>query len=335
MAIGMNDNLLSRCEVVAVTGARGFVGRHLTVRLLDLGKEVISIDRADGTDAAGLPPYRRTDLRDYAAARATLAGAEIIFHLAGNSSGTRSVLDPVFDFRANALATCNVGAAAVANGTRLVVYLSTASVYGSPQDCPITEDHPTLPYLPYGASKLCGETMLSALCRSAGLPVVIGRSTTIYGPGCDPSVAADEVSQFLRWLLNDRPIPTVGDPACKTRDFIHVEDVVTGLLALTGGRADAAAYNLGTGVETSMLDLVDVLGRVTGRTPCLHPDLQVRDDTYRLVLDISRIRGLGFAPSIRLQDGAQMLAEALGQRPQLPSNTPVFRSASVVRAEGG
>lgn len=94
------------------------------------------------------------------------------------------------------------------------------------------------PHPPYGASKLSGELLLRSLQQTSGLPVVIGRSFVIYGRGEDPRQAGGEVSRFLRWHLNNRPIPVVGDIDRKTRDFIHVDDLCRALIALVGRGMD-------------------------------------------------------------------------------------------------
>ncbi|RKT53689.1 NAD-dependent epimerase/dehydratase family protein [Saccharothrix australiensis] len=312
--------------VVAVTGGAGFVGRHLVRRLRSLGAVVRVVDLAAGavTGVPGVEPVR-ADLRDFGATRAALRGAEVVFHLAGNASGTLSVENPRLDFELNALATSNVGNAALEVGVRRLVYLSSAVVYGRPCEFPISERHPTRPFLPYGASKLSGELVLRCLHDARGLPVVIGRSFVIYGPGEDPRRAGGEVSQFLRWHLNGRPIPVVGDVDRKTRDFIHVHDLVSALLRIADRGEDGGVYNLGTGTETSMRRLAEEIGAVTGTPARLDADAGVVDDSFRLMADIGRLSGLGFRPRITLADGVRSLGAALGSEPELPSVNAVFR----------
>lgn len=184
-----------------------------------------------------------------------------------------------------------------------MVYLSSAIVYGIPQHTPIREDHPTEPFLPYGASKLSGELTLSSLYQTSGLPVVIGRSFVIYGPGEDPRQAGGEVSQFLRWHLNDRPIPVVGDIDCKTRDFIHVDDLCRALIALADRGVDGRIYNLGTGTGVSMRELAEAVGEATGRPARLEADDSSLEDSFALVADISRLTALGFKPQVTLLGG--------------------------------
>lgn len=154
----------------------------------------------------------------------------MVFHTASNANGTISVTHPRFDFETNVVGTFNVAEAARKAGVKRLVYLSSASVYGRPQRFPMDEEHPRRPFVPYGASKLAGELACLSFHHSAGLPVVVGRPFCVYGRGENPKWALVEVSRFLRWHLNGLPIPIVGNVDGKTRDFVHVRDLVSGLL---------------------------------------------------------------------------------------------------------
>ncbi|WP_405982829.1 NAD-dependent epimerase/dehydratase family protein [Streptomyces sp. NBC_00158] len=313
---------------MAVTGGAGFVGRHLVTALSLLSQTVTVVDQAPlPPDLAALPgvSYVRADLRDYGETLLALQSADVVFHLAGNASGTESVVNPRHDFHLNALGTCNVGNACLELGARRLVYLSSAIVYGTPRRSPIREDHPTQPFLPYGASKLSGELTLRSLHATAGLPVVIGRSFVVYGPGEDPRRAGGEVSQFLRWHLNEQPIPVVGDIDRKRRDFIHVEDLCRALMALAGGGADGGTYNLGTGTAVSMRELAGAVGAATGRPALLDADTSSLADSFTLLADVTRLEGLGFTPRVTLTEGLARLAGLLGPFPELPSAKALFR----------
>ncbi|MEU3312554.1 NAD-dependent epimerase/dehydratase family protein [Streptomyces sp. NPDC006687] len=315
-------------EEVAVTGGAGFVGRHLVTALSLLSRKVTVVDHAPlPPGLADLPGVRhiRADLRDYGETLLALQAADAVFHLAGNASGTESVADPRRDFQLNALGTCNVGTACLELGVGRLVYLSSAIVYGTPLQSPIREDHPTQPFLPYGASKLSGELTLRSLHATAGLPVVIGRSFVVYGPGEDPRRAGGEVSQFLRWHLNEQPIPVVGDIDRKRRDFIHVEDLCRALVTLAARGADGETYNLGTGTAVSMRELADAVGAATGRPALLDADTSSLADSFTLLADVSRLRGLGFSPRVTLAEGLAGLAGLLGPFPEIPSARAVFR----------
>jgi UDP-glucose 4-epimerase len=320
------SGLLRDARTVAVTGGLGFVGRHLVRALNRLGKHVILIDLVpDLPDDLPCVQHVVADLRDYQAVHDALADVDVVFHIAGNPSGTVSVERPRFDFEINALGTANVANAAAAQGVRRLMYLSSAIVYGNPVRTPITERHPTEPFLPYGASKLSGELVVRSLQATLGLSTVTGRAFVLYGPGEDPRRAGGEVSQFLRWHLNGRAIPVVGDIDRKTRDFLHVADLVGALLTLADRGEDGETYNIGSGTEVSMRELGDAVTTATGRPATLEPDPTVLEDSFRLVADISRLRALGFRPRVSLVEGIRDLAGMLGESPELPSCTAVFR----------
>jgi UDP-glucose 4-epimerase len=323
-----DPDVLRDHEEVVVTGGAGFVGRHLVTALGGLGKKVTVVDPAELPEDIATAPgvhHVRADLRDYGETLLALQGADVVFHLAGNASGTVSVEKPRHDFHLNALGTCNVGNACLELGVRRLVYLSSAIVYGTPRTNPIHEDHPTTPFLPYGASKLSGELTLRSLHQAAGLPVVTGRSFVVYGPGEDPRRAGGEVSQFLRWHLNEMPIPVVGDIDRKTRDFIHVADLCRALIALAGRGADGETYNLGSGTRVSMRELAEAVGTATGRPALLDADDSSLEDSFSLVADVSRLTALGFTPRVTLADGLSALAATLGPYPEPPSAKAVFR----------
>ncbi|MFI0484157.1 NAD-dependent epimerase/dehydratase family protein [Actinomadura sp. 9N215] len=332
MAGTLQESTGSETADVAVTGGSGFVGGHLVTALSGAGRSVTIVDLADPPpELAALPGVRhvRADVRDYGETILALRGADTVFHLAGNASGSRSVEFPRFDFQINGLGSCNVGNACVELGVRRLVCLSSAIVYGVPQRFPMTEEHPTRPFLPYGASKLSGELALRSLYDAVGLPVVIGRSFVVYGPGEDPRSAGGEVSQFLRWQLNELPIPLVGDVDRKTRDFVHVSDVCQALITLADAGAPGEVYNIGSGREVSMRDLADAVAKATGRPARLRPDASSLEDSFRLVADISKLRSLGFRPGVTLESGLASLADRLGPFPELPSTTAIFRRERV------
>jgi nucleoside-diphosphate-sugar epimerase len=313
---------------ILVSGGLGFVGRHLTSALLSMGKKVAVIDNARTAMILSPPPgatLHLADIRDPGEVANAAAGAELVFHLAGNANGTLSVTQPRLDFEINAMGTFSFAETLLTVGVRRFVHVSSASVYGIPQSFPMGEDHPTRPFLPYGASKLSGELACLALHHSYGLPVVVGRPFCVYGPDENPDEAMVEVGRFLRWHLNDTAIQIVGDIDRKTRDFVHVSDLVTGLLVIADRGEVGEVYNIGSGTETSMRQLVEVINMVTGHgEPLLKVISEIDDDTYRLVADISKIERLGYRPVTSLYDGVRALAEHLGSHPALPGSPTIF-----------
>jgi nucleoside-diphosphate-sugar epimerase len=320
--------MLEQYSKILVTGGMGFMGGHLVKALLSLGKQVIILDNLSTGLNGTIPPdatLARADVRDLGQVIETVNHAELIFHVAANANGTISVNNPRFDFEANAIGTFNVLEAALSAGVKRFVYVSSASVYGRPQRFPIDEEHPTRPFVPYGASKLAGELSCYSFFKTYDLPVVIARPFCVYGPGENPQLALVEVSRYLRWHLNRSPIQVVGDMDRKTRDFAHVDDIIEGLL-LIADKADAGeVFNLGSGEEVSMRELTEVIGSVTGRKAIVTELPSIAEDTYRLVADITKIRSLGYIPKVPLVEGVRRLAIELGENPELPSGATIFK----------
>ena len=314
--------MLDDYEKVVVTGGRGFIGHHLVRALSACDKSVVVLDR-EGGPADGCVEYCVADVRDAASVMPVLRGADLLFHLAGNPNGSQSVREPGVHFGVNCLGTFNLLEASVACGVRRFVYVSSASSYGKPRTVPIPETHPIAPIVPYGAAKVAGEHF--------GLPFVAARPFCVYGSGDNPAMCLTEINRYLRWHLNRLPIQIVGDKARKTRDFVHVSDLVAGLMLIADRALPGEVFNVGSGTEVSMEDVVRSIERATGRPAALTELTEVQEDTYRLVGDITKIRGLGYVPRVSLDDGVAQLAEEMGPDPELPSVDTIFRSGQ--RAE--
>lgn len=310
-----------------VTGGLGFVGRHLTEALIRLGKQVTVFDSTRTAIDTRPPPgamLRVADVRDSREVAEAVTNVDVVFHLAANASGTLSITQPRLDFESNAVGTFSLAEVLLDSDIQRLVYVSSASVYGTPRRFPMDEDHPTRPFVPYGASKLSGELTCLALHRACGLPVVVGRPFCIYGPRTNPAEEMVEVGRYLRWHLNNQPIQIIGDPDRKTRDFVHVDDLVAGLLTIADRASLGEVFNIGSGQEISMRQLVDTIGAATGREPAVQVISEITDDTYRLVADISKLTGLGYRPVVPFCEGIRKLAEALGPTPELPATPTIF-----------
>lgn len=291
---------------VAVTGGAGFIGSHLTRRLARSAIRTTVLDLQEPAEPVPGVRYLRADLRDADAATAALAGADIVFHLAGTLDAPGSVLDPASDFEANAVTTLNVLRAARTAGARTLVFLSSALVYGLPARCPISEDTPADPVFPYAMSKHACERLVTAFGAAHGIACGIGRAFTTYGPG-EPLQARAEVSQYLRALHAGTGPRILGDPDRKTRDFVHVRDVVQALILLAASRR-SAIVNIGTGRETSLRQLVGLAAATLGQPAPEVSWTPSPEDECRLVPDITRLERLGFRPSVALEDGVADLA---------------------------
>ncbi len=236
-----------------VTGAHGFVGRHLVEHLTGAGDEVIGVDRAtdglDITDAAAVTEM----VRDVA--------PTVIYHLAGWADVGGSWQAPVEAFRANAEGTLNVLTAAAAAGVERVLSVSSADVYGivSPAELPLTEDSPLRPASPYAASKVAADYLGLQAWLGRGLPVLRVRAFNHLGPGqTDKFVAPALASRIARAERDGGEVLTVGDLSPR-RDFTDVRDVVRAYRLLMVHGEPGEVYNVCSGVDLAVQDLADQL----------------------------------------------------------------------------
>src|SRR6185312_2345877 len=255
-------------------------------------------------------------IRD-AAALAELAQAvapEVIFHLAAQIDVRRSVAEPAFDAGINVGGTANVLEAARAAGVRRLVFTSTGgAVYGEGdgQELPLDESAPIAPMAPYGQSKFAGEGYLALYRRLYGLSAAALRLGNVYGPRQDPLGEAGVIGIFCGLLLEGRR-PTIFGDGTQTRDYIYVDDVVAALLAAATSEA-AGPINIGTGIETDVLELVERLGALrdgAGFEPEFAPART--GEVQRIAIDPSRAeRELGWRSQVGLADGLRRTLDSL------------------------
>lgn len=296
---------------VLITGGHGFVGLHLAGVLIERGYEVTILDLRPGLTPAGAF-YIRADLTDYdQVRRAIRTEQDLIVHLAGSAAGRRSVLDPLSDFRANPLGSANLMTRSLEVGVQRFLYLSTASVYGVPEVIPITEENGLRPILPYGANKLAAEFLGMALWRSRQLPFMVARSFNLYGPGENAGRAEGEIPRFIRQGLRGERVDVVGDPEIKSRDFIHVQDLVEGLAVVAEHGSEGEIYNLGSGKETTLAKLITTIEGALGSSLNTVKTKGVSNETYRAVADITKARSLGFEPKVGFSAGVTSLVAHL------------------------
>jgi UDP-glucose 4-epimerase len=306
-----------------VTGGAGFIGSHLVDALLARGDEVTVVDdlstgRRENLDAglAAGADLVELDIRD-AAALAALAAErrpETVFHLAAQIDVRKSLADPAFDAAVNVGGTANVLEAARAAATRRVVFISTGgAIYGEGdgQQLPLPESAPIAPLSAYGQSKYAGEGYLALYERLYGVSGVSLRLGNVYGPRQDPLGEAGVIAIFCG-ALRAGGRPTVYGDGTQTRDYIYVGDVVAAALAAAGSEA-TGALNVGTGRETTVLELVEALGRlggVEGFEPQLAPPRT--GEVQRIALDARRAeRELDWRPQTPLGDGLRLTLDAL------------------------
>jgi UDP-glucose 4-epimerase len=281
-----------------VTGGAGFIGSHIVDALVARGDDVTVLDNfASGrhenvNESAKL---RERDIRE-----PFQIDADVVFHFAAQADVRVSVERPGYDAAVNVLGTINVLEAARAAGARIVFGSTGGAVYGE-CEAPAGEDAPRQPLAPYGTSKLCGEEYLATYNRLYASRHVVLRLGNVYGPRQDPHGEAGVVAIFLSRLRDGRSPRIFGDGE-QVRDYVYVGDVVRA--ALAAAERAGGVYNVGTGIATSVLELVSVCRSVSG-SDVPHEHAAARQgELQRSVLDVSAAaRDLDWRPGVGLEQG--------------------------------
>ncbi|MFP5021088.1 NAD-dependent epimerase/dehydratase family protein [Pseudonocardia phyllosphaerae] len=259
-----------------VTGGAGFIGSTLVDSLLARGDDVLVVDDLSTGKRENLDPAAELvvqDIRDGEALTKIVTDfrPDAVFHLAAQIDVRTSMADPVHDASVNVLGTLSVLQAARAADVRAVVVCSTGgAIYGDDAPLPTTEAQPAAPESPYGLSKLASEQYTRFFVRAHGLPALVLRFANVYGPRQHPAGGAGVVSLFCdRARAGIRP--TVFGDGGQTRDFLYVGDVARAALAaadrLAAGDLAGETFNVGTGTESSIVELAAEIGRIAGLTP--------------------------------------------------------------------
>ncbi|MDO5647205.1 NAD-dependent epimerase/dehydratase family protein [Paracoccus sp. (in: a-proteobacteria)] len=292
-----------------VTGGAGFIGGHLVAALLARGDQVVVVDDLSTGRADNVPQPAhlvRGDIRDAGLMQRLVAGADRIIHLAACVSVQHCIQDWTTGHSINLGGTITVFQAAQRAGNVPVIYASSAAVYGDRGDAVCAEGDVPAPISPYGADKLGCEHQARAMAAVHGVPSVGLRFFNVYGPGQSPdSSYAGVISRFCDNRRAGRPHTLFGDGG-QTRDFIHVRDIVAGILRAADVVGQGAqVFNLCGGRPTSLLELAAVIDAAAGAgaTPLDFQDARAGDIRHSRGCDRAAQAGLGFAAHIPLDDG--------------------------------
>ena len=301
-----------------VTGVAGFIGSHLAERLLAGGWRVRGIDNFDpyydravkernllALREADAFEWREADLAETDVAR-LLDGVDCVFHLAARPGVRLSWGEPFADYvRANLLATQRLLEALAAQPATRLVFASSSSVYGQGTGGENSETAPLKPISPYGVTKLAGEALVTAYHASHGIPAVSLRYFTVYGPRQRPDMA---MNRFLRALLEEREIEIYGD-GLQTRDFTYVADIVEATVSAAERGRPGVCYNIGGGTPASVLEVIEILSRATGKAARKRFLAVQPGDPRATRADVSRARAdLDFRPRVGLHEGLERMA---------------------------
>ncbi len=283
---------------VLVTGGAGFIGRRLVRALLERGADVTVADLHEPAQPGARPVVG--DLRDPSvAARAVSPGTDLIVHLAAVTSVLRSIEDPVGTYETNVAATATLLELARTQGVGAFLLASTNAVVGDVGRAVITEQHPTRPLTPYGATKAAGEMLLSCYSASYGMAGCALRFSNVYGPGME---AKDSfVPRLMRAARDGHGVQVYGD-GTQIRDLIHVDDIVAGILLAwrTGHRGPLI---LGAGESVTVNDIILAARAVTGAPIPVENVPAKPGEMPAVIVDIAAARALGYQPVHDLKSG--------------------------------
>ena len=288
---------------VLVTGGAGFIGSHVVEALAARGEDVVVLDNLSSGKRGNLSDdvdLVEGDLRDGLGALFTRVKPTVCFHLAAQIDVRVSVAQPDFDADVNVLGTVKVLEAAREQGTKVVFSSTGGAIYGE-CEAPAPEDAPRRPIAPYGTSKLAAEEYLSTYNRLYGTGHVSLRYGNVYGPRQDPHGEAGVVAIFFNALLSGSAPKVFGDGS-QTRDYVYVGDVARATLAAAD--RDGGVYNVGTGRETSVVELLGLCQQIAGTS--FEPEFAPArpGELQRAVVDPSRaVDELGWRPERSLEDG--------------------------------
>lgn len=298
---------------VWITGARGFIGRHVARAFAGTGHSVIGLGHGSWTEAehraCGVAEWRNGEVShaNLDALAADVGLPEVVVHLAGGSAVGPSYAQPAEDFRRSVLA-----AGELAEWLRLrapaarLVMASSAAVYGSGHAGPVAETAVCAPFSPYGFHKRMAELVLESYARNFGLRVAVVRLFSVYGPGLRKQLLWDACGRLAAGATTLQ----LGGTGDELRDWLHVEDAAR-LIQLAADHAAAEPWwvNGGTGVATPVREVAACLAHAMGHAVPLSFSGQSRSgDPARLVADTARLRSLGFAPRWQWPDGVAAYA---------------------------
>ena len=309
-----------------ITGGAGFIGSHVAERFLREGWTVHVVDNLASGKRENVPTaatFHELDIREGPAAAlvGTLA-PDVLVHLAAQMDVRRSVTDPLYDADVNVVGSLRLLEAVRAHSpaTRVVFSSTGGAVYGDAVTPPNVETYVKDPESPYAISKLAVELYMAYYARVHGLTMVALRFANVYGPRQDPHGEAGVVAIFCGRLLSGIPLTVFGDGK-QTRDYVFVGDVADATWrAASGdlppaGLLDARAFNVGTGVETSVVQLAEIMSTIAKATVPIEFAPKRPGEQQVSFLNIEKAgRELGWKPGVSLENGLRRTFEWFAER---------------------
>jgi UDP-glucuronate 4-epimerase len=315
---------------VLITGAAGFIGSHLSERLLDDGLMVVGLDNFDDfynpqikrQNIKGCLKNKNfqlveADIRDSAAMDKTVGGGiEIIVHLAARAGVRPSIEKPLLYADVNINGTMVLLEAAKKHKVNKFIFGSSSSVYGNNKKVPFSEDdNVDFPISPYAATKKAGELICHTYHHLYGISITPLRFFTVYGPRQRPDLA---IHKFAQLIEQGKPIPVYGDGS-RMRDFTYIDDIIDGTVAAMNKCTGFSIYNLGESRPISVNDLIAEIEKALGKKAVKKYLPTQPGDVERTYADVTKaVNELGYKPNTTIQAGLAKFVEWLRQKSKLP-----------------
>ena len=308
---------MERCSRILVTGGAGFIGSHLVDRLIKEGYEVVVLDNFFSGNIENIKHHLESrmfylvkgNVRSSDKVEEAIMNVDAVFHLAAIVSVPLSIENPLLVNDVNVAGTLNLLKASLKADVKRFIYVSSCAVYGEVDRLPVDERRPANPISPYAVSKLAAEYYCKVFYENYGLDTLCLRYFNVYGPRQVRDSYSGVITQFIDRLKQGKPPIIYGDGQ-QTRDFVHVRDVVdANMLALSSQRSVGEVVNVGTGKQTMINQLAEVLLELSGRS-YLKPKYEAprKGDIRNSCADISKAkRALGYEPKVTLKEGLRMM----------------------------
>ncbi len=305
-----------------VTGGAGFIGSHIVDRLVSNGWRVRILDNFSSGRVENVEHHLGSrglevmegDLKDFRVAERAVEGVDVVFHFAANPEVRVSATNPEVHFNENVVATFNLLEAMRRGDVRELVFASSSSVYGEPDEIPVGEDAPLKPVSVYGASKAACESLIRAYSKLYGIKAVVLRYANVVGPRLRHGVVWDFVVKLKR---NPRELEVLGDGK-QVRSYVYVDDAVEAtMLAWRRASNDFEVYNVASEDWITVDEVADEVMRAMGfrsvtkvYRPVLH-GVGWPGDVKRVALKIERLKALGFKPAMNSREAVRATAKKL------------------------
>jgi len=301
---------------ILVSGGAGFIGSNLVDALIQENYEVAVVDNLATGLKENINPkakFFEIDISSFPSVDDVFKQfqPEAVFHLAAQASVRKSVEDPGKDVKTNVIGTVNLLKACQAHGVKKFIFSSTGgALYGDDASRPTTEEASISPISPYGLDKLFGEKYIGYFKSNSDLQTVVLRYANVYGPKQNPKGEAGVIAIFADKMLKDEPIMVYGDGS-SSRDYVYVGDVVEANLAALKSTV-SNAYNISTGEETSIRELVDKIKKITDSNSQVQFKEGRSGELQASCLDNTRAKlELGWSPKVNLDEGIRKTVEYL------------------------